>query len=143
MAAKGMRPQVGFVGQFRRKIHNLIFSSASPGVAEKSMVRVITAFSMVMGVMRVGSMRVRMQLSRMSMRMAVWISWHGLMYMVVMPVIMRVSVLVLHLFVLVLVMMRLGKMDHHADEHQRASKHQTPNPNLRSDHPDPKPAQHQ
>lgn len=53
--------------------------------------------------------------------MAVVALWHGVVHVVVMPVVMSMGVLVLQGFVLVLVAMRLRQVKHHAGQHQPAS----------------------
>ena len=76
---------------------------------------------MAMAVMGVWNMRVRMALRRMPMRMAVFTGRKNRVHILMMPIVMAVRVLMLQDFVLVLVAMRLGQVQHHAGQHQAAA----------------------
>ena len=64
--------------------------------------------------MCVRHMGMRVAHRRVPMRMAVCASWHGLMRMQMVPVVMRVGMLMFQRLVLMFVAVRLKQMQHHA-----------------------------
>ena len=69
-------------------------------------------------------MRMHMSSRVVTMPVAVRTGRHAFMHMIVVPVVMAVRVLMLDRFVLVLVSVRFGKVEHHAGEHQDATRPQ-------------------
>ena len=62
----------------------------------------------------------------MAMSMAMRSYRHRIVLMRVVPIVMRVGMLMFELLVRMLVVMRFGKVDHHADEHQRTADDKPP-----------------
>jgi len=70
---------------------------------------------------RIRNVWVRVGGARMLMDMAVRTTWHGVVVVVVMPVVMAMRVFVLHGVMAVLMCVRLCQVKQHADHHEKAS----------------------
>ena len=81
---------------------------------------------MFVPVVRIRHMGVHMAQRLMHVCMAVRPLRHHRMAVVVVPVIVAVGVLVLHGLVLVLVAVRLGQVQHHAQRHKRSARRHSP-----------------
>ena len=82
--------------------------------------------SVVMQVVSVGDMRVRVPLGLVLMAVAVLADKLRIVNVFVMAVAVPMGVLVLQRFVLMLMAMRLGQVQHHAGEHQHAAERHQP-----------------
>jgi hypothetical protein len=76
---------------------------------------------MIVPVMRVGHMGMAVSRWLVLVRMAVRALGHGVVEVAVMPVVVPVRVLVLHVFVLVLMLVRFGQVQRNAQQHQQAA----------------------
>lgn len=77
--------------------------------------------SMPMGMMFVGDVGVRMTERRVAMNVAVRAVRHAIVGVVMMAVIVRMRMLVLHLFVLVVMLMSFGEVQDDPGDHERGA----------------------
>ena len=79
-----------------------------------------------MNVVRVRHMGMHVLQRLMPVAVAVFTCRHGIVGVLVMPVVVAVGVFVLQRLVLVLVAMGLGQVQHHASQHQHAAQRHQP-----------------